>query len=241
MINLKYNNKDFPAYIAKPSQDIRGGLILIHEVWGLTDHIKDIADRFSKEGYLVIAPNLISETDIEGKVGSLNIDLFNPEKRSEAQPKLRVLMTPIKTPEFSKEAIGKLEVCFNYLYNLPETKQNVAVIGFCFGGTYSFSFAENEPRLKAAIPFYGHASNNLEDIAKIKCPLLAFYGEKDSDLMESLPMLIENMNKANIDFTYKVYPNVGHAFFNDTNPFSYNKEVAQDAWSRTLDFLDKNI
>ncbi len=241
MEKLQYNNQDFPVYIAKPGTQPKGGLIVIHEVWGLSDHIKQVADRFAKEGYLVLAPNLVSDTDIQEKMGTLNLDLFNPEKRNEAQPKLRALMVPIQNAQFTDSALGKLEVCFNYLYNLPEVKQKVGVVGFCFGGTYSFKFAEVEPRLKAAVPFYGRTGNDQAEINQIKCPILAFYGENDKDLMENLPNVKEMMGIGNIDFTAQVYAGAGHAFFNDSNPYAYQAKPAQDAWSKTLEFLAKNI
>ncbi|MEJ0073492.1 MAG: dienelactone hydrolase family protein [Candidatus Saccharibacteria bacterium] len=112
----------------------------------------------------------------------------------------------------------------------PATHECVAVTGFCFGGSYSFALAASEPRLKAAVPFYGHA--NLEDIdalRKIACPILAFYGENDAGLMENLPNVKSEMEAAGVAFTAQVYPDCGHAFFNDTNPFAYNAPAAKDS------------
>jgi carboxymethylenebutenolidase len=116
----------------------------------------------------------------------------------------------------------------------------VAVCGFCFGGSYSYSLAISESRLKAAVPFYGHASTEISELQKINCPVLAFYGEKDENLMSTLPELKENMKAAGVNYEAVVYPNCGHAFFNDTNKFAYNQEAATDAWQRTLRFLAAN-
>jgi len=237
-IELEYNGTPLEVYEAVPDGAIKGGLIVIEEVWGLTDHIKDIADRFAREGYYVISPELLSETHIKEHAGTLMLDLFNPEKRNEAQPKLRALMAPMQEPVFGEKTLGRVRVCFDYLYDKPEVKQWVAITGFCFGGSYSFALATAEPRLKAAVPFYGHTSlEDPEALKSITGPILAFYGEKDEGLIGSLPAVKEAMANAGVDFTAKVYPDCGHAFFNDTNPYAYNEAAAKDAWKRTLDLL----
>jgi carboxymethylenebutenolidase len=238
MIELTYNSTPFEVYEAVPEGDIKGGLIVIEEVWGLTDHIKDIADRFAQEGYYVVSPELLSELHIKERADTLMLNMFDPEKRNEAQPKVRALMAPIREPDFAHKTVGRIEACFEYLYPKPKVKEWVAITGFCFGGSYSFALAATEPRLKAAVPFYGHT--NLEDpevLKNIACPILAFYGEKDEGLMGSLPNVKAAMKNAGVDFTAVAYPDCGHAFFNDTNPYAYNEAAAQNAWKRTLELL----
>lgn len=241
MTEFTYEGEKFPVYVAKPTGHVKGGLIVIHEIWALNDHTKDIADRFANEGYVVVAPDLLTMTDIAKHADTLSLDLFNPERRHEAQPILRELMTPTREPEFGKATLGKLKLCFDYLYGLPEVEQKVAVTGFCFGGSYSFTLAINEPRLVAAVPFYGHAPMDPDELAKIKCPILAFYGEKDEGLMSSLTELKEYMKQVGIDFTAVTYPGAGHAFFNNTNHFAYNEAAAKDSWKRTLEFLERHV
>jgi carboxymethylenebutenolidase len=231
-----------PVWEVVPEGEVKGGLIVVHEVWGLSDHIKDVADRFAKEGYYVIAPNLLSDTDIEKHLTpNLAKDLFDPEKRNATQPVLRKLMAPIQEPEFGPKTTEKLKKLFNYLCDKSETRQKVAVVGYCFGGSYSFNLAIAEPRLLAAIPYYGHVDQDVEQLRQISCQVMAFYGEKDERLIASLPSLEERMHEANIDFTAQVYASCGHAFFNDTNPFAYKEEAAKDSWKRTLDFLEASF
>ena len=219
------------AYLAKPESKPRGSIIVIHEVWGLTDHIKSIADSFSKEGYLALAPDLLSDVDFSSvDIATLQMQLFDPKSRSEAQPKLRALMAPMQDPSFGAKTTAKLQASFNYLYDLPESQQKVSVCGFCFGGTYSFSLATVEPRLKIALPFYGHSDQSVEELKNITCKVRAFYGEKDENLMNSLDDLKSRMREAGVDFEVKIYPDCGHAFFNDTNPNTYSSEAASDAW-----------
>lgn len=233
---------DTPVYVSKPEGEAKGGLILIHEVWGLAAHIKDVADRYAAQGYLVYAPDLLSHTGIDEKVASqLQVDLFNPEKRNEAQPKMRELMAPIQAPEFATNTVNALKEIFNDLYDNPETHQKVAVLGFCFGGTYSYNLAVAEPRLAAAVPFYGHCDHPVDELQAIQAPIQAFYGENDEALISKLPDLENTMHEANVDFNYQVYSGCGHAFFNDTNPYAYNKEAAKDAWKRSLEFLQTSL
>jgi carboxymethylenebutenolidase len=238
MIELSLDNKTFPSYLAKPEGEAKGALIVIHEVWGLTDHIKSIADRFAAEGYLVLAPDLLygNGIDIDALVG-LQPGLFDPEKRSAVQPKLRELMAPIQAPEFAEVTLNKTQVCFDYLSSLPNIDGRVGITGFCFGGSYSFSLAVHQPKLKVAIPYYGHADFTVEQLKNINCPVLAFYGENDENLMNSLPDLKEKMTQAGVNFTAQVYKDCGHAFFNDTNKFTYNPVAANDAWNKTLKLL----
>lgn len=241
MISLHYNDTEFPAYMARPEGKVKGGIIVIHEVWALTDHTKSTADRYAAEGYITLAPNLLTMTNIAEYADTLSLDLFNPEKRNEAQPKLRALMVPMQTQEFVDDTLGKLQVCFDHLYNMPEVNENVAVTGFCFGGGYSYTLAMHEPRLKAAVPFYGRSVSDIDVLRGIKCPVLAFYGETDDALVTQVPELRAKMKEAGVDYEAVIYPGCGHAFFNDANPYAYNESAAQDAWQRTLSFLQQHI
>lgn len=231
-----------PVYVSRPEGEAVGGLVVIHEVWGLTEHIKNVADRFAKEGYLVYAPDLMSNTGIEAKVSAqLQQDLFNPEKRNEAQPKMRELMAPIQAPEFAINTLKSLKSVFDCLYSLPDVKQKVAVVGFCFGGTYSYNLAVAEPRLIAAVPYYGHADQSVDELRTIQAPIMAFFGEQDEALVSRLPDLENRMYQADVEFNYQVYSGCGHAFFNDSNPYAYNEAASKDSWEKTKKFLSEAI
>jgi carboxymethylenebutenolidase len=239
-ITITHNKCQIPAYVAG-SENNRAGIILIHEVWGLNKNIRSLADRLAAEGYLVLAPDLISQTGITEKIDqSILAEAANPATRDEAQKKMRAIMAPIRSEEFGRETVERLKICFNYLRQEYGIKK-IAVMGFCFGGTYSYSLAVNEPALAAALPFYGHAPEKEEELAKISCPIMAFYGEKDTALVQDLPRLQNSMKKLKKDFRFKVYPNTGHAFMNDTNPTTYNKEAADDAWREALEFLKAHL
>ena len=233
---------DFPAYHSYPDDGKRHpGLIVIHEIWGLDAHIKNVTDRFAAQNYSVVAPNLFHGVSFEGKIDStLLAEMHNPDTRDEAQKKMRALMAPIMAPEFTEGAVAKLEQCVDYLANDERVNGELAVLGFCFGGTYSFHLAAHDARVKAAVPFYGHPPTQNE-IPNINCPVLAFYGDQDANLMQSLPQLKQDMGKLHKNFEAVVYQNAGHAFFNDTNVRMYNAGAASAAWKKTLAFLQENL
>ena len=235
----------FDAYVVEPegAQPPRGGLVVIHEIWGLVDHIKDVADRFAREGYVVIAPDLLSRAGVHPELGQqLQEIMFSPDERvrTEGQPRLRTAFAPTQAPAFAAWAISALRGALDWLEQQPGVGNQVAVTGFCFGGTYSFALASEDPRVRAVVPFYG-APPEVTETDKITAPILAFYGDLDERLITSLPDVQQEMKRGGIDFTSHVYAGVGHAFFNDTNPRAYDAAAAADAWTRTLAFLGRAI
>jgi len=116
----------------------------------------------------------------------------------------------------------------------------IGVVGFCFGGTYSFALAAADSRIRAAVPFYG-TGPDAEAAGTIGARILAFYGEHDEALMGTLPSVTASLEGAGVDFEAKVYPGTGHAFFNDSNPRAFDRPSAADAWQRTLAFLAESL
>jgi carboxymethylenebutenolidase len=235
----------FDAYVAEPAAgtQVRGGVVVIQEIWGLVDHIKDIADRFAAEGYVAVAPDLLGRIGIHPALGrELQLLMADPDPavRSAGQPRLREAMAPTHAPGFSAWATTALQACLDLLEQQPGVGDRVAVVGFCFGGTYAFALAAADPRIRAAVPFYG-VPPRTTDADRITAPVLAFYGDRDERLMASLPEVRAAMTAAGADFTPVVYEGVGHAFFNDTNPYAYNAGKAADAWGRTLRFLATHL
>lgn len=231
-----------PAYLATPDSAPRGGVILIHEIWGLVAHITDVADRFAAEGYVVIAPDLLSRVGMTPGVGEeIQALMADPDedRRAAAQPRLREAMAPVRAPEFAEWAVPQLQKAVDALAAEPGVDGRIAVVGFCFGGTFSFALASADERVRAAVPFYGSAPTP-DRIATIGCPVLALYGQHDPALIDALPGVRAEMAGAGVDFTDHVYPDAGHAFFNDTSPRYFPAEAA-DAWQRTLTFLAERL
>lgn len=244
MIHLDHDGP-FDAYLA-PAPDgvpLKGALVVIEEIWGLADHIKDVADRFAAQGYVVLSPDLIGRAGIDAELGEELQRLrfsSNEKERTDVQPRMRDAMAPLHAPGFAAWAVPALVASVDYLAEQPGVDGRIGVIGFCFGGSYSFALAAADTRVTVAVPFYGQPPETAE-IGNITAAVLAFYGQQDERLMTNLPAVTESMKTAGVDFTAVVYDDAGHAFFNDTNPHTYNEADANDAWKRSLAFLDEHL
>ena len=229
------------AYRAAPVSEPRGAIIVIHEIWGLVDQITSVADRWAAEGYLAIAPDILTHVGITPEVGEeLSVATKHPDEavRTAMQPRLREALAPIRQPEYAAWALARLSAIVDELEDDPAVAGRIAVTGFCLGGTYSYALAASDDRVVAAVPFYGTAPERIEDIS---CPILALYGEIDPPLMEKLPEVREAMAAAGVDFTDVVYPGAMHAFFNDTNARTYHPEFAADAWAKATAFVADRV
>jgi carboxymethylenebutenolidase len=196
------------------------GVIVIHEIWGLVDHIKDVSKRLASEGYVALA-----------------VDLFEGETASdlEAARSFR--------EKFTEEKILKdLRGGFDYLRTLPFVKANrIGDIGFCMGGGVSLLFACRNKDLAAAVVFYCRNPSPIEQVKNINCPILCNYAGADMAMKESdINLLKETLTRYGKVFDVKVYPGAPHAFFNDTRA-SYRPEAAKDAWKRTLKFYARYL
>lgn len=212
------------AYLAKPrAEGSFPGLLIIHENRGLTPHIPDVARRFANQGYLVLAPDLLSRLS--------GTSYFQTTDNA---------IAAIGTLS-SEDVITDLNAAFAYLQSLPEVKKdNIGVLGYCWGGGNSLLFATRNNKLSAAVVYYGPNPVNIDDVANITAPVLGLYGEEDIRISMNVPALVEAMKKYNKSFEYKIYPGAAHAFFNDTGT-RYNPGAASDAWQVTLSFLEKYL
>jgi carboxymethylenebutenolidase len=239
MVELETTGGTIPAYRADPAGEPRGGVLVIHEIWGLADHIKDVADRFAAEGYLAVAPDILSNAGVPPELGAeLQRLMQSPDERerTEAQPRMREALSVSRSPDYAEWAVMVLTQVVDYLAVQHGVDDRIAVVGFCFGGTYTYAVAAEDTRVRAAVPFYG-AAPEFATLADIRARVLAFYGERDERITSGLPALRDAMADAGVDFTPLVYPGTAHAFFNDTSPSRYDGDAAADAWRRTLDFL----
>lgn len=246
MISIHQQSGKIDAYIAAPQKAIkyRGAVIVVHEIWGLTDHIKQVATRLAAHGYYTLAPDLYSSGMANRRPSeSLQKDMFSDDEkiRYAAQPKLRALIGPTQTPQFTSLAISRLASCFEYMYNQPLSHQKVGLVGFGMGGTYAYGMAIRESRLRAVVSFYGHAQYIEQELRHIHCPIMGLYGEKEPAALKDSERLLLRMKAAGVDFDRVIYEGVGHAFFNDTNQLAYRSVAADDAWRRTLTFLHNNL
>jgi carboxymethylenebutenolidase len=224
-VTFPSNGGEAHGYLALPPSGKGPGVIVIQEWWGLDDHIADIADRLAREGFVALAPDLFG-----GKVA---------HDADEAGKMLSEL--PVD------QAVKDLSGAVDYLLSRDEvTSSKLGVIGFCMGGGFVLLLAGERPdEIAAAVPFYG-LGPGLEnaDLSKITADVLGHYAEKDDffpvDDAKQLERRLTDEGKGSVKFHY--YPGVGHAFHNDKDKLgTYDKEQAETAWKRTIDFLRSKL
>ena len=194
-------------------------VVLIQEWWGINDHIKSLAERLAKEGFLVAAPDLY-----HGKIA---------KNAGEAA----ALMTELDTLAAMKDIAAAVAT----LKAQPRSNGKVGVIGFCMGGALSFAAACHVPGLSAIVPFYGTPPAEKVDYANVTAPILAHFAKNDEFATvakaEAIKKQCDALGKSMV---LEVY-DAGHAFVNDTRPEAYDEKSAKLAWQRSVDFLKKHL
>ncbi len=198
------------------------GLIVIEEWWGLVSHIEDVCDRFAAEGFTALAPDLF-----DGKT----VPNSEPDEAQRQMMALRV-------PQAAKQLSGAVD----YLVGHPSVRgHGVGVVGFCMGGGLALWLGTLRPdQVRAVVPFYGLIAwpDVQPDWDRLTASVEGHYGEEDDLATPDLPREIESqLTERGRDVRIFFYPNVGHAFFNDTRPEAYDEDSARQAWVRTLEFL----
>jgi carboxymethylenebutenolidase len=197
-------------------------VIVIQEWWGLNDHIKDVATRLAREGYVALAPDMYSRF---GNKVATNADEAGK------------LMTGLAKPD----GVADLLAVVAHLKQAPGIKADrIGVTGFCMGGSYTTLLACNSGDVKAAAAFYGEIPDEAA-LAQLQCPLLYIYGSKDFWIQRSdVDRLAATLKKLGKPGEVKIYDGAPHAFFNDTRQDVYRETEAKDAWSRVLSlFADR--
>jgi carboxymethylenebutenolidase len=226
--DVKYSSTDgaaIDAYLTRPKGEGKlPAIVVIHENRGLNDHIRDVARRLAKTGYVALAPDLLSR---QGGTGSFASSDAATEGISKVDEEV-----------ITKDLTGGI----NYLKGQNYVRANkIGVVGFCWSGGHVMLILTRNKDLAAGVVYYGRNPKNLDDVKNMSGPVLASYGDKDERITSGVPALEEAMKKYGKSFEYKIYPGAQHAFNNDTNPQRYNAEAAKDAWSRTLDFFKKHL
>ncbi|MCE6990509.1 dienelactone hydrolase family protein [Dyadobacter sp. CY323] len=213
--------KKIKALLSKPegATGKLGGVIVVHENRGLNPYIEDVGRRAALAGFLSIAPDAL--TPLGGYPG-------NDDQGREMQSKR-------DRNEMSEDFIA----AFEYLKNHKDCNGKIGVVGFCFGGGISNMMAVRVPELAASVPFYG-GQPAVEDVPKIKAPLLLHYASLDTRVNEGWPAYEKALKENKKEYTAYIYPDVNHGFHNDTTP-RYDKAAAELAWKRTIDFFNEKL
>jgi carboxymethylenebutenolidase len=207
----------FPSDMVEPL----AAIIVIHEWWGLNDNIRAMADRLAAEGYIVLA-----------------VDLFGGKVATSADEARQLMLSTIEGSEFASENIRQAYEFVSSTAGAPR----IGVLGWCFGGGWSLKTAMLFPdKLDAAVIYYGRVTGDEELLRPINAPILGLFGADDSGIsvesVEQFRTALEHLRKKH---EIHVYPGARHAFANPTGN-AYNADVAEDAWEKTLEFLNYNL
>ena len=213
------------AWIAYPERATRApAVIVIHEIFGLTDWVRSIADQLAGAGFIAIAPDLLTGVGAEGKT---------PDDRQEAVRLVRGLRV--------EDVSRRLTAVARFGKSLPPSNGKFGVIGFCWGGSTAFAYAGSEPGLGAAVVYYG-TSPDKRTIARIKAPVVGFYGSEDVRVNATIPGAEAEMNRLGLDFEQHVFEGAGHAFLRQqAGRAGANLKASGQAWPSTVALLRKHL
>jgi len=227
-IKLPSGGTPIRTWIVYPERkDKAGVVILIHEIYGLSDWLRGVADQLARDGFIAVAPDLISGLGPNG--GGTD----SAASRDDVVKMVRAL-----TPEM---ATARLDAVREYAVKLPSANGKAATIGFCWGGGRSFSYAATQPSLAAAVVYYG-TPPEAADLARIKAPVLGFYGGDDARVTATVAPAEAEMKKLGKTYEPHVYEGAGHGFLRaqeDRN--GANLKATRMAWPRTVAFLRERL
>jgi carboxymethylenebutenolidase len=216
------------TWISYPERkDKAGVVIVIQEVFGLTDWLRGVADQLAKEGFIAVAPDMVSGFGPGGggtdSVGS----------RDDVVALVRKI-----TPD---EAVRRLNAVRAWALKIPAGNGKIATVGFCWGGGQSFAYAGAQPALAAAVVFYG-VSPEPPIIGAIQAPVLGHYGGDDERVDATIPPAQAQMKKLGKSYEVHIYDGAGHGFLRDqSGRDGANLKATQQAWPRTVTFLKEKL
>jgi carboxymethylenebutenolidase len=219
-VAVKSGTRSVDAFMSHPQSTTKGpGIVVIHEIFGMTDWVQDVTDEFAAAGWVAIAPDLLSGMTPDGKPAR-NLPM------SAAGDMIRKL-----PPD---QITADLNACFDYVKGLPSCNGRVSVVGFSWGGSQCFRFATNRKELAAAFVFYG-SGPDAADIPRIQAPVYGFYGGADARIGASIPPTQEAMKAANKVYEPVTYEGAAHGFMRsgeDPNGSEADKKAREAAWVR---------
>lgn len=220
MIHFPSNEHETPGFLARPDDDgPHPGVVVIQEWWGLMPHIKDVAERFAREGYVALAP-----------------DLYHGEKADEPDEARKLAMALDRD-----RAVAEIQAAVAHLQQMDVVSpKQIGVVGWCMGGGLALSTAAEDGGVGAAVAFYGQPLSPA-DTARIQIPILGLYAEEDHGIpVEKVRRFQEALKEHGVAHEIHIYPGAHHAFFNDTREV-YDEKAATDAWQRTLDWFGRYL
>ena len=221
-VQVRRGSDSIRAYVAYPERRTRApAVIVIHEIFGLTDWEPTVADRLAKQGYVAIVPDLLSSR-------------FGPSPASaDSGRKLIALLSP-------DGITADLNAVYDYVNGLPAVERDhIGTIGFCWGGGQSFRYATNNPRLRAVVVCYGPPPDSAA-LARVQAPLLGVYGESDARIDATIPGVSAQLKALGKSYEYDIYPGTGHGFLKPGRQGSDGPQVER-AWNRIIGFYGRTL
>jgi len=217
------DGKKLVTWVVYPESKSKAGVVLvIHEIFGLSDWVRGVADRLAAEGFIAVAPDLLSGMGPNGG-GTDSLG-------EEATKVIRTL-----SPE---TVAARLDAARAYALGLPAANGKLGVIGFCWGGNMSFEYASRQPKLDAAVVFYGPSPSEPATYARIVAPVLGHYAGDDARVGATLPTAEAEMKKNQKTFTAHTYEGAGHGFLRQlTGRDGANLSASRKAWPATIAFF----
>jgi carboxymethylenebutenolidase len=220
LVTFQSGAQQFEGYLARPEgAGPFPGLVIIHEIFGLNENIKDIARRFADAGYAALA-----------------VDLFAGRNRAICMFRFmgQMMLNPL-----NNESIQNLKDTLTFLSEQSEVDAaHLGAVGYCMGGGFAIAWACQDNRLKAIAPYYGANPRPLEAVARM-CPVVGSYPDKDFTTRAG-QKLDAALARYDVPHDIKIYPNTRHSFFNDQGP-AYAEAAARDSWPRILSFFSEHI
>jgi carboxymethylenebutenolidase len=221
------DGKKLETWVVFPERkDKAGAVIVIHEIFGMTDWVRGVADQLAKEGFIALAPDLLSGMGPNGG---------GTEALGEDVGKVIRTLTP-------DAVAARLDAVRAYSLAIPAANGRVGVVGFCWGGSASFNYATAQPKLDAAVVFYGTSPTDPAAYAKISAPVLGHYGGDDARVNATIAAAEAAMTKPGKSYTATVYEGAGHGFLRQqTGRDGANLKAAEKAWPATIAFFREQL
>ena len=226
-VTVKHDGRSVDTLVVYPeSKEKRPVVLVIHEIFGLSDWAQELADELASAGYIAVAPDLLSGMASNGG----RTKDFSVDAAMEAVSKLN-----------PSQVTGDLNAAADYGLKLPASSGKLFVAGFCWGGSQTFRFATDRADLAAAFVFYGSGPSK-ESMANIKAPVYGFYAGNDARIGATLPDTIANMKAAGKTYEPITYDGAGHGFMRAgeaPDASEANKKAREDSWKRWKELMGK--
>jgi carboxymethylenebutenolidase len=221
-VEFESNGGTAPGYLAVPESGGGPGVVVLQEWWGLEDHIKSVCDRFAREGFLALAP-----------------DLYRGETATQPD-EAQQLMMAMNMDQAERDMRGAVD---HLAAHEGFAGKGVGSVGFCLGGGLSVWAASANPKVSAVVTYYYVMPHGKPDFSKIKAPVLGHFGDSDEFVpVDAAKGLEQELRDAGVDAKFELYPGAGHAFFNDTDRLgTYDRDAADRSWQRTVAFFKENL